>query len=94
MREDHNSRARFTTMFDFYALPGDFPGYEDAGQEGDPYVRVRLLEDALGEDISDQRFVPYLQSIWQGLDTPSASRLVLDADARPPPHRRASDERV
>ena len=61
MKEDQNSDARFTTMFDLYALPGDFPDYEDARQERDPYARVRLLEDALGEDISDQRFVPYLQ---------------------------------
>ena len=61
MKEDQNSDARFTTMFDLYALPGDFPGYDDAGQERDPYARVGLLEDALGEDISDGRFVPYLQ---------------------------------
>ena len=61
MREDQNAGARFTTMFDLYALPGDFPGYEAAVQARDPYARVQLLEDALGEDISDQRFVPYLQ---------------------------------
>ena len=61
MGEDQNSDARFTTMFDLYALPGDFPGYEDARQERDPYARIRLLEDALVEDISDRRFVPYLQ---------------------------------
>ena len=61
IKEDQKSDARFTTMFDLYALPGDFPGYEYARQESDPYARVRLLEDALGEDISDQRFVPYLQ---------------------------------
>ena len=60
-REDQNPDARFTTMFDLYALPGDFPGFDDARQEGDPYARVRLLENALGADISDQRFVPYLQ---------------------------------
>lgn len=61
MKEDQNSDARFTTMFDLYALPGDFPGYEKARQESDPYTRIRLLEDALWEDISDRRFVPYLQ---------------------------------
>ena len=61
MKEDQNSDARFTTMFDLYALPGDFPGYDDAVQERDAYARVRLLEDALREDISDGRFVPYLQ---------------------------------
>ena len=61
MKQDQNADARFTTMFDLYALPGDFPGYEDARQLHDPYARVRLLEDALLEDIPDQRFVPYLQ---------------------------------
>ncbi len=61
MREDQNSDARFTTMFDLYALPGDFPGCDDARQEHDPYARVRLLEDAFSEDIADWRFVPYLQ---------------------------------
>ena len=61
IREDQNSDARFTTMFDLYALPGDFPGYQEAGQENDPYARVQLLEDALGKDISDHRLVPYLQ---------------------------------
>ena len=61
LREDQTSDARFTTMFDLYALPGDFPGYDDTGQEHDPYARVQLLENALGEDISDWRFLPYLQ---------------------------------
>ena len=61
MREDRNYDARFTTMFDLYALPEDFPGYEDARRARNPYDRVQLLEDALGEDVSDRRFVPYLQ---------------------------------
>lgn len=61
IREDNNVDARFTTMFDLYALPGDFPGYQEAGHENDPYARVRVLEDALGRDISDPRLVPYLQ---------------------------------
>ena len=61
MREDRNSDTRFTTMFDLYALPEDSPGYEDARREGNPYNRVQLLEDALHEDISDRRFVPYIQ---------------------------------
>lgn len=61
MKEDQNFDARFTTMFDLYALPEDFPGYEAAMRERDPYVRVERLEDALREDISDWRFVPYIQ---------------------------------
>ena len=61
MNEDQNFEARFTTMFDLYALPEDFPGYEVAMRERDPYVRVERLEDALYDDISDWRFVPYIQ---------------------------------
>ena len=30
MKEDQNPDAFFTTMFDLYALPTDFPGYEEA----------------------------------------------------------------
>ena len=61
LREDSNSDARFTTMFDLYGLPDDFPGYEDAMRTDNPYDRVRHLEDALREDISDRRFIPYIQ---------------------------------
>ncbi len=60
IRQDQNSDARFTTMFDLYRLPTDFPCYEDTVQ-GDPYKRVNALEDALGEDIPDPRFIPYIQ---------------------------------
>lgn len=58
---DRNADARFTTMFDLYRLPTDFPGYADAFEGYDPYRRVAVLEDALAEDIADSRFVPYLQ---------------------------------
>lgn len=61
LKEDMNPECRFTTMFDLYALPDDFPGYEEARREADPYRRVQLLEDALAQDISDNRFVPYIQ---------------------------------
>ena len=61
LKEDNNSDARFTTMLDLYALPGGFPGYQEAMQQQDPYARVQILEDALGEDIPDHRFVPYIQ---------------------------------
>ena len=61
MNEDQNPDARFTTMFDLYALPVDFPGLEDAGRTNHPYQRVQTLEGALGMDIADPRFVPYIQ---------------------------------
>ena len=61
LKEDQNEDARFTTMFDLYALPTDFPGYGDAARISDPYHRVETLEDALRDDVSDCRFVPYIQ---------------------------------
>ncbi len=48
-------------MFDVYGLPTDFPGYRDAKQISDPYGRIKMLEDALEEDISDWRFIPHFQ---------------------------------
>lgn len=61
MKEDNNPECRFTTMFDLYALPENFPGYREARKIDDPYKRVHYLEDAFGEDINDSRFIPYLQ---------------------------------
>ncbi len=61
IKEDRNSDVRFTTMFDVYGLPTNFPGYKDAKQKSDSYERVTVLEDALGEDISDWRLIPYFQ---------------------------------
>jgi len=65
MKEDRNPDVRFTTMFDLYALPKDFPGYDEAYRETDPYRRVSMLEEALAADINgelnDLRFIPYIQ---------------------------------
>lgn len=61
IREDQNPDVRFTTMFDLYGLPDDFPGYEAAASHDDPYQRVETLEDALAQDIADPRFIPYIQ---------------------------------
>lgn len=67
MREDRRPDARFTTMFDLYGLPRDFPGYAEAAKHlRDPYTRVTVLEQALRHDIQhaldgDNRFLPYIQ---------------------------------
>ena len=61
VREDSSGDARFTTMFDLYRLPQDFPRYADAAEVSDPYARVELLEAALSEAIGDHRFIPYIQ---------------------------------
>lgn len=51
----------YTTMFDFYALPTDFPGYAEAISQHDAYDKVDKLEKALGKDINSDKFVPYIQ---------------------------------
>ena len=61
LKEDHNSESRFTTMFDLYALPNDFPKYVDAQKITNPYQKVEFLEEAMKEDIGDFRFIPYIQ---------------------------------
>lgn len=61
LREDHASECRFTTMFDFYRLPSDFPGFDDAMRIQDKHSRVLRLEAAFREDIDDHRFFPYIQ---------------------------------
>lgn len=61
IREDDHPQCRFTTMFDLYALPADFPGYQEAKSKNDPYRRVEILEAAFADDINDHRFVPYIQ---------------------------------
>ena len=61
LKEDNNPDARFTSMFDLYSLPTDFPGYEDAQNIIDPYEKIKYLEFAFAKDIHDIRFMPYLQ---------------------------------
>ncbi len=61
MKDDDHAECRFSTMFDLYALPDDFPEYSDAVREADPYRKVQVLEQALMDDINDRRFIPYIQ---------------------------------
>lgn len=51
----------YTTMFDLYALPKDFPGYADADKIFDCYNRVQLLESEFAKDFSTHGFIPYIQ---------------------------------
>ncbi len=60
MKEDQADECRFTTMFDLYALPDDFPKYQET-KMFPPYPRVKTLEEAFALDLNDQRFVPYIQ---------------------------------
>lgn len=61
LKQDQNPDARFSTMFDLYALPRDFPGFEQSQKYIDPYEKVKYLEEAFQKDINDLRFFPYIQ---------------------------------
>lgn len=61
LKEDHHSECRFTTMFDLYALPDNFPGFKEAAKLNDAYSKVIAIENAFREDINDRRFIPYIQ---------------------------------
>lgn len=59
--EQNNNDVRFSSMFDLYALPNDFPGFCIAKKQVDPYTKVKILEQAFADDINDYRFIPYIQ---------------------------------
>ncbi len=61
MREDRHANVRFSTMFDLYGLPNDFPGHEEAQGQTDPYGKVAILEKGLARGVEDHRFIPYIQ---------------------------------
>ena len=61
IRTDGGSDAHFTTMFDLYSLPEDFPCFQKALSASCPYERIRILEDALSRDVAYCRFIPYIQ---------------------------------
>ncbi len=48
-------------MFDFYALPNDFPGYDKLIPGMNPYTKVKLLEEEFKQDIGHHNFIPYIQ---------------------------------
>lgn len=48
-------------MFDYYALPRDFPGFEQAQKLSSIFDKVHFLEEEFRKDIGDWRFIPYIQ---------------------------------
>ena len=48
-------------MFDYYALPSDFPGFSEAQKSPNKYDQIQILETAFADDINDRRFIPYIQ---------------------------------
>ena len=60
-REYKSPDDRFTTMFDLYGLPQDFPGMQEVRNVQNPYEKVRILEQALADDFQEKRLIPYIQ---------------------------------
>lgn len=67
-KDDLYTRNVFTTMFDLYALPNDFPGYKKANTVADKYQQVEQLEQKFAEDVAKilevdvpNTFIPYIQ---------------------------------
>lgn len=61
LSEDKSADVFFTTMFDLYALPNNFPMFEASLKINNPYDRVLFLENALKADINHHKFIPYIQ---------------------------------
>ena len=57
----HGADARFTTMFDLYGLPDDFPELDVHADERDAAQRAILLEGAMTRTFNDYRLIPYIQ---------------------------------
>ncbi len=70
MKQQPGNDVFFTTMFDMYGLPMDFPGVEKTGS-CDPLDRARRLEQSFLQDVmaeslqeridAARRFIPYFQ---------------------------------
>lgn len=59
LRQDRN--ALTSTMFDYYALPNDFPAPPLPRGSVAALEYALQIEQALADDIGDQRFIPYIQ---------------------------------
>lgn len=58
-RDTDYQKHFFTTMFDLYALPNDFPGSDQPF--ADCYIHVDNIEKAFAADINHYRFIPYIE---------------------------------
>lgn len=77
--------AAVTTLFDYYALPDDFPGRRSLRESASCFDRVAHLEAELARSVGDPRFIPNIVlHEFEGLlfSMPSEIAKVLLADAR------------
>jgi len=63
----YHSEVVVTSLIDFYALPKDFPRYEESKNINDKIEKIRFLEKSIKEDIEELKkqkfdnFIPYIQ---------------------------------
>ena len=50
-----------SSFVDFFRIPNNMPGYDEAMRSVDDLQRVENLQQALGDSIADRRFIPYIQ---------------------------------
>ena len=60
-RDNNSEHHMFTTMFDYYALPDDFPGVEESIDIQNVRDRISFLEDKFAEYMGSGTFIPYIQ---------------------------------
>lgn len=60
-RDNNSEHHMFTTMFDYYALPNDFPGFNKSAKILDVRNLISFLEDKFAEDMGRRAFIPYIQ---------------------------------
>lgn len=60
--QEKSADVFFTTMIDLYGIHAEFPRLDDAEKlRNVPVKRVEFLEQSFADDVSDPRFIPYIQ---------------------------------
>lgn len=61
LKESSDKQLVVTTLVDFFRIPDNMPGYDDAMKKVGTSSQVMALEEALSNTVNDWRFVPYIQ---------------------------------
>jgi hypothetical protein len=61
LRETSDNQLVVTTFIDFFRIPNNMPGYEEAMKKIGTSSQVRALEEELSNTVNDWRFIPYIQ---------------------------------
>ncbi|MEQ1735102.1 MAG: DUF4276 family protein, partial [Rhodoglobus sp.] len=61
MSQEHSADVYFTTLFDLYRLPKDFPGAPAIRDNVDSREHALRFEEAMRAELGHSRFVPYIQ---------------------------------